>query len=533
MKVDVEPHPKLFEPATLVLVVVLSVFGAIIGLQLLTSLGVTPNTSMVGALVAIGLARIPLGLFRRYRSVHVQNLAQSAISAATFGAANSLLLPIGIPFVLGRPDLILPMFVGVACAMLLDGFLLYRMFDSKVFQASGAWPPGVAAAEAIRAGDEGGRKAAVLGLGIGVGAVGSWFGVPMSAFGIAFIGNVWALVMFGFGLLLRGYSKVLFSGPAFQSVFPGGDLNTALVPHGFMIGAGLMALLQVGVVICRRDPEGEACATTISRVGGTLGLGFVAYLCIAVGIALGGGLMSDLSAGMLVAFVVYAAFAAFVHELIVGLAAMHSGWFPAFAVALITLLVGVLIGFPVPALALLVGFSAATGPAFADMGYDLKAGFILRAGHGGAFEADGRRQQLYAAMAAFVVAIVVVGFTWQGYFALNLIPPVDRVYAATIKTGIAGPAAMSMLLWAVPGALMQLLGGQRRQLGVLFATGLLIAAPLAGWAVLVGIVCRAVWLAARGPGGRSVMEVFAGGVIAGDALFSFFSSVGANLSRRR
>ena len=66
---------------------------------------------------------------------------------------------------------------------------------------------------------------------------------------------------------------------------------------------------------------------------------------------------------MLIGFVLYAAFAAFVHELIVGLAAMHSGWFPAFAIALITLLVGVLMGFPTPALALLVGFSAATGPA--------------------------------------------------------------------------------------------------------------------------------------------------------------------------
>jgi uncharacterized oligopeptide transporter (OPT) family protein len=525
-------HPRLFEPATFGLVLVLSVFGAIIGLQLLTTLGVTPNTALVGALAAIGLARIPLGLFRRYRSVHVQNLAQSAISAATFGAANSLLLPIGIPFVLGRPDLILPMFAGVSCAMLLDAFLLYRMFDSKVFPAEGAWPPGVAAAAAIRAGDEGGRKAVVLGAGVGVGVVGSWFGIPMSAFGIAFIGNVWALTMFGLGLLLRGYSKFLFSGPAFAATFPGGDLNAALVPHGFMIGAGMMALLQVGVVIFRRDP-GAAGAMGTGSIGRTLGIGFAGYLCIAVGIALAGGLMSQLSIPMLIAFVIYAAFAAFVHELLVGLAAMHSGWFPAFAIALITLLIGMLIGFPVPALALLVGFSAATGPAFADMGYDLKAGFMLRAGQGAAFEADGRRQQLYAAMAAFVVAIVVVGLTWQGYFAQNLIPPVDRVYAATIKAGIAGPAAMSMLLWAIPGALLQLLGGQRRQLGVLFATGLLIAAPLAGWAVLVGVLCRQLWLATSGAEGRTVMEVFAGGVIAGDALFSFFSSVGTNLMRRR
>ena len=74
---------------------------------------------------------------------------------------------------------------------------------------------------------------------------------------------------------------------------------------------------------------------------------------------------------------------------------MHSGWFPAFAVALITLVIGMLIGFPPVALALLVGFSAATGPAFADMGYDLKAGYMLR-GYGSdpAFEREGRRQQL-------------------------------------------------------------------------------------------------------------------------------------------
>jgi uncharacterized oligopeptide transporter (OPT) family protein len=527
-----EQHPKLFEPTTLILIVVLSVFGAIIGLQLLTTLGVTPNTSMIGALVAIALARIPLGLFQRYRSIHVQNLAQSAISAATFGAANSLLLPIGIPFVLGRPDLILPMFGGVACAMLLDGFLLYRMFGSNVFPADGAWPPGVAAAAAIRAGDEGGRKAAILGLGIGVGAAGAWFGVPMSAFGIAFIGNVWALAMFGLGLLLRGYSKLLFSGEMFHSILPGADLNADLVPHGFMIGAGLMALIQVGAVIIRRDAPADTNVVRTGGVGRTLGLGFAAYLCIAVGIALVGGLASDLSFVMLIAFVIYAAFAAFVHELLVGLAAMHSGWFPAFAIALITLLVGMLIGFPVSALTLLVGFSAATGPAFADMGYDLKAGFMLRADHGAAFEADGRRQQLYAAMAAFVVAIVVVGLTWQGYFAQNLIPPVDRVYAATIKAGITGPAAMSMMLWAIPGALLQLLGGQKRQLGVMFATGLLIAAPLAGWAVLLGIVLRQIWLVARGIDGRSVMEVFAGGVIAGDAMFSFFNSIASNLSRR-
>src|SRR5690349_21221770 len=130
-------HPSTFAPATLIFLIVLCIFGAVIGVQLILQLGITPNTSIIGALVAMLLARVPGEIFARYRSIHVQNLAQSAISAATFGAANSLLLPIGVPFLLSRPDLILPMLVGAALSMLLDGYLLYRMFDTRIFPASG------------------------------------------------------------------------------------------------------------------------------------------------------------------------------------------------------------------------------------------------------------------------------------------------------------------------------------------------------------------------------------------------------------
>ena len=38
-------------------------------------------------------------------------------------------------------------------------------------------------------------------------------------------------------------------------------------------------------------------------------------------------------------FILYGALAAYVHEFIVGIDAMHAGWVPAFAVALITLLI--------------------------------------------------------------------------------------------------------------------------------------------------------------------------------------------------
>jgi uncharacterized oligopeptide transporter (OPT) family protein len=296
-----------------------------------------------------------------------------------------------------------------------------------------------------------------------------------------------------------------------------------------MVGAGIVALIQVAILIMRQGTVHGASRST-THVRRSLGLGIVLYVLIALLIATVGGLMAELSTGMLLLFLIYAAFAALVHEVIVGLAAMHSGWFPAFAVALITLVIGILIGFPPVALALLVGFSAATGPAFADMGYDLKAGFMLR-GYGSdpAFELDGRKQQLLAAMFAFIVAGVVVLLAYPGYFAQNLVAPVDRVYVAAIKAGASMDVARSLLMWAIPGAIIQFIGGPKRQLGVLLATGLLIPFPLAGWAVLIGIACRLLWQRFAQAEG---MEVFGAGVIAGDALFAFATSVWKALSVR-
>ncbi len=509
-------HPATFAPATFILLLVLSAFGAIIGVQLILQLGVTPNTSIIGALIAMLLARVPIAIFARYRSIHVQNLAQSAISAATFGAANSLLLPIGVPFLLGRSDLILPMLIGAALSMLLDAYLLYRMFDTRVFPATGTWPPGVAAAEAIKAGDEGGRKAALLGAGILVGVFGSWLKIPMSAFGVAFIGNVWALSMFGVGLLIRGYTQPL----------TGIDISKYYVPHGFMVGAGLVALVQVIATISRRGGDEAAAGRSDAELGRALGLGSIGYPVIAILIATLGGLATQMSVPMLILFIIYAAFAAFIHELLVGIAAMHSGWFPAFAIALITLIIGILIGFPPIALGLLVGFSASTGPAFADMGYDLRAGFILRGfGKDPGFELEGRRQQLYAAMLAFLIAIPTVWFAHPGYFAQGLVPPVDRVYVAAINAGASLDVARLLALWAIPSAIIQWVGGPKRQLGVLLATGLLIPNPLAGWAVLAGIAIRVAVLKLKGEQATNTMEVLAAGFIGGDALFGFFDSV--------
>jgi len=517
-------HPKALAPANLVLTLVLSVFGAIVGIQMLASLGITPSTSLIGALAAMTLARVPLAMFRGFRSVHAQNLAQTSISSATFGAANSLFLPIGIPFLFGLPEMVVPMLVGVSLAMLLDAWLLYRMFDTPAFPAKNPWPLGIAAAEAIKAGDGGGKQAWLLLGGLATGALGAVFKLPMSAFGVALIGGLGAMTAFGIGLLVRGYALPL----------TGIDIGALYLPHGMMIGAGIVALAQVGGVVLKKHgvTAGAPDARGARALGRSLRLGGIGYLAIMVLLAVGTGVYHGMSLGMLAGFVLYGTFAAFVHELIVGIAAMHSGWFPAFAVALISLLIGILIGFPPEALVVLAGFSAATGPAFADMGYDLKAGHLLRGETSGtAFEIAGRREQMIAGMVGFAVAIVVVACSWRLFFANHQTAPINAAYVAAIKAGISGDTARNLALWAVPGALLQLAGGARQQLGVLFATGLLIASPLAGWMVAAGIACRLLVQRVLGSAARERLEVFAGGVIAGDALYSFFSGAVKSLRK--
>lgn len=163
-----QSHPRVTEPVLLVILVVLSAVGAVIGIDLVSKLGISANTSVVGALVAMLIGRIPLGFLSRMRSVHRQNLAQSAISAATFASANALLTSVAVPYVFGREDLVWPMLAGACIGLLVDAWVLYRAFGSRLLPADAAWPPGTAAAETIKAGDRGGRRALILAGGTAV-----------------------------------------------------------------------------------------------------------------------------------------------------------------------------------------------------------------------------------------------------------------------------------------------------------------------------------------------------------------------------
>ncbi|WP_447957257.1 OPT/YSL family transporter [Vreelandella sp. EE7] len=515
-------HPKFFSPWQMITNVIVCVLGAIIGLELITRVGITPNTSIIGALIAILLSYIPLRLFRSYRSLERQTLVQTTISGATFSAANGLLLPLAIPFLMGESQMLVPMLFGAALAVITDASILYFSFDSKIFTARAAWPPGLATAEALKAAANKGRNALLLLVGMVGGLTGKAFGIPAEMFGIAWIANVFAMCALGLGLILRGYSEQFF----------GFDISTAYIPHGIMIGAGLVALVQI-LLLMRRDRreksnDGESTqrpTRSALQMRTAMLNGFGVYLIIALTLALGTGIYTDMPLGMLFGWMVFAALAAMASELIVGIAAMHSGWFPSFATALIFLVIGMLIGFPSEALGILVAFTVATGPAFADMAYDLKAGWVIRGeGTDREYELDGRRQQYFAELFSFGVAIVIVALVFNAYFAADLVPPVARVYVATIDAGASMEVAQQLLIWGVVGAIIQAVGGMSRQIGVLLATGLLITSPVAGIVIYMALVIR--WLVVKrfGTDGGHKLYILGAGFITGSALYSFFSS---------
>ena len=110
---------------------------------------------------------------------------------------------------------------------------------------------------------------------------------------------------------------------------------------------------------------------------------------------------------------------------------------------------------------------------------------------------------------------------YKGYFTNDLFPPVSRVFVETINAGTTSGIAKWLLIWAIPGGIIQFIGGTKRQLGILLATGLLIFNPIAGWTAVVALITRAILLKIYGKGIENPMYVLAGGFIAGSAIVSF------------
>lgn len=517
-------HVSAFEPGTFIVSILMTALSAAICMQIISKLGITPNTSIIGAVVAMALARIPLKSFRGFRSLDRQNLVQTMTSAGGFGAANCVLLSIGILYLMGYRNLIVPMAIGSTLGMVVDMFLVWRLYDTPLFPASGPWPPGVATAEAIIAGDQGGKRARRLLEGLAAGAVGSYFKLPMAGVGIVFIANIFAMGALGIGLVVRGYSQQLF----------GINLGTTYIPHGIMIGAGIISLIQAANIIIKgyqktgsaekpagRESSGDDIQTTVpaKEIPKALWQSAVLFLAGAVILSLVSGILTSMSAAQILVWIAWATFSAVVSTVLVGMCAMHSGWFPGFAITVIFLTLGIFMKIPAVPLALLTGYVTSTGPCLSDLGYDLKTGWILRGkGKDPAYEMAGRREQFYSELVGAVVATIVVLAFMEMHFKLDLLPPVSRVFAATVKAG-ANPAIIKQLvLWAIPGVILQAVGGTSKALGILFATGLLINNPIYGIGVLVAIVARLII-------GTEPMEVREAGLIAGDGIYGFVSAL--------
>lgn len=511
-------HVRALSPETLILSLLMAALSAIICMQIIGRIGITPNTSIIGAVVAMALARIPVESMKEFRSLERQNLVQTMTSGGGFAAANCGLLAVGIIYLFGEPKLVVPMLIGSTIATLVGMSFVYSVFDSDLYPADNAWPPGVATAQAIVAGDEGGKKARRLIEGIIAGVIGTHFNLPMAGVGIVFIANIFAMASLGIGLILRGYSQQFF----------GIDLGQTYIPHGFMIGAGLVSLIQAILVIQKESKSKnenkivqQARERTVgpSQVKSGMILHLGLYLIGAVILAIISGVYTDMKIGTMILWTLWAGISALVAAILVGLAAMHSGWFPGFAITIIFLTFGLFMGFPGVPLALLSGYVASSGPCFADMGYDLKAGWILRGeGKDVEYELEGRKEQLISELIGGIVGMVIVGLFMNMHFKLNLLPPVSGVFATTVKAGAEPGIINQLILWSIPGAILQGLGGSNRSMGVLFATGLLIDNPIYGIGVIIAVIVRLII-------GTEPMEIREAGLIAGDGLYGFFSAV--------
>lgn len=525
-----EPEPKIFEPITFIIIIITCILGAVIGMELIINLGISANTSIIGALIAVLISMVPLKIFQSLKNVHRQNLIQTSISAATFTAGNVFMVSLGAIWIYGDMSLMNPMIIGCAIGLLIDIYIMYRLFDTPVFPAKEAWPAGVATAETIISVVHGGKRALLLvGTSI-VGAVGQFLGIPMDIVGVCWIGNVWALTMFGICLIISGNSTSFFG-------FAIGDLY---IPHGIMIGAGLIALIQLAKMLIKKKDKTETITssndipTKSSNYSmKSIGIGSILYIALSTVVALFAGIYSQMSMPMFLIWILYTSITSIISELLVGTAAMHAGWFPAMAIALMFLIVGMIFRFPPEALLILVGFKSATGPAFADMGYDLKTGWILRgSGKDPSYELRGQKQQYMAETVGALVGSLIAILSFKRYFMNGQFPPFSSVFNATISAGASPEILKNLVIFGVIGAIIQAIGGTKRQAGIMFATGLLIGNTIGGIAALIAIAIRVIIEKRYGEKANSVIAVSAAGFIVGSSVFSFANGIVGTIKKK-
>lgn len=496
---------SVFEPGVLVLGGGLSVLTAAVCMQIMGQLGMAPNTSLIGAILVMAAARVPLLVFGRFRDVQRQNYVLNIASAAGFAAANAGFMAIATIFVMGRAELFLPMAAAALVGGLVSVFVLGRLFDSRIFPARAAWPQGVAAAGLIEAGNEGGKKSRHLVQGLVVGGIAGFFGLPAASVGIAFIADMWAMGALAVGILLRGFS------PRF-----GFDIGETNIAQGAMIGAGIIALIQIISTITKGNGGEQIHGVDDKTARGAFIRGAVLFAAGAALIGIITGILGDMPAGQMAAWVLFAGLGGIICMVLIGTAAMHSGWAPGFAVVAICLTIGMFLGFPPLALAVLVGYLGAVGLPMVDAGMGLKTGWLIRGkGADADFERYGRRQQIFAKYFGVLIGIGMAVVFGAALLRAGNIPPMSIFYGAIIDAGASRDLIGELAIWAVPGAILQAVFGSK-SVGMMIATGLLINNPAFGIGILAALSARLLF-------GTKHMQIRGPGLIAGDGLFGFLS----------
>lgn len=487
---------------SIIAVILVAILGSFMGLEMIVTFGLSPYTAIIGILCAMLLARIPFSLFQSFHSPHCQNLLQTSVTVATFGAANALLVPIGIPFLLGREDLIVPMLIGASLAMFVDAWIIYRFFGTPFFPATESWPRGVATAKTISMGMEGGQRLWVFGFGFVIGVLGALIQLPSAAIGMAFLSQLFPMTMLAIGNLIGGFSKS----------FTQFDLHSLYIPHGVMIGAGIVILWDALRLFFSRKPRMFKERESESPIFSKLLIYIVLFFAFSLLLAWITGLFRSMSLKQLLFFLLITVIMQFFQRLIVGSTVMQTGFISAFSLALVFLALGMVLDFPIEALGVFAGFTAATGPVLASMGEALKTGYVLRGEGNNAEERAGKQQQLFVVWLTLLIAVLIVSFSHPFYFAQHRIPPIDHVFVATMK---ATESIELLNLWfvgaVVIGIVLQWINGA----GVLLATGLLLSQPLLGAIILFGVILK---LLVRKRVESSTLVVLAAGILSGDVI---------------
>lgn len=133
-------------------------------------------------------------------------------------------------------------------------------------------------------------------------------------------------------------------------------------------------------------------------------------------------------------------------------------------------------------------------------------------------------------MFSFTIAFVMVALLANKYFDQGLLAPVSKTFATTIDAGTSPEVAKWLLIWALPGAIIQFIGG-KRQIGILFATGLLVGSIMNGLTIIVGLMIRLIAVK-QNKENEQVLNILGAGALAGAAVYSFFTAT-LGLAKRK